>query len=173
VEVYSPPLQAGASQSIGREERTMRRMWTDSGRCWGIVLAGLALLGGMLPTTVALGQTFDLTATIPRNGATLNISTGEVTLTVNVTCSEDAIIEFAECFADQEFGRTNAEASGSTGGQTCTAGEITPITVTLETDFGILKVGATSVGCTVCGFTATDDFACDEAGATANLKRTR
>jgi hypothetical protein len=147
----------------------MRRLWEESGRFWMILLAGLALMSWMMPTQMALGQT--LTVTIPNQNATLSRSTGNVTLTANVTCSEDATIDFIECSAEQRFGRTDAFADGEIDEDTpCVAGEITSITVILEPGFGSLKNGPTSVGCFACLL----DFAfCDDGGRSLNLRSTR
>ena len=118
----------------------MRRMREDSGRFWMILLAGLALMGGMLPTQMALAQDFELTVTVPEQQATVSRSTGEMTLTVNVTCNQDGTIDFVECFAEQFFGRTGAAADGETEGPTSyAAGEITPIMLVLGSVFGAFK----------------------------------
>ena len=151
----------------------MRSMWEDSGRFWMMLLAGLALMGGMMPTQMALAQEPQpFTLSIPNQRATLSRSTGEVTLTVNITCSEETTLDFVFCSAQQNFGRTQAGAFGEEGGPIdCAAEEVTSITLTLEPDFGRLKGGPTSVGCSAC--TSDFDFFCDNVGNSVNLRQTQ
>jgi hypothetical protein len=149
----------------------MRRMREDSGRFWMILLAGLALMGWLMPTPVALAQNF--TVTLPRLG-TVDTSTGEVTLTVEVTCNVATNIDGVFCSALQIFGRTHfAEAFGFTDVNTsCAAGDVTSVTVVLEPEIffgGTMLPGPTIVNCEAC----TNVGSCDEVNGSVNLIRTR
>src|SRR5262245_45164809 len=116
---------------MGLGERTMRRMREDRGRFGMMLLAGLALMGWLMPTTMALGQEEPaLTLTLPEQG-TVNSSTGEVTLIVNVTCNQDALIGLVECNAAQLFGRKqSAQVFGvNEDAISCVEGQTIPIPV--------------------------------------------
>jgi hypothetical protein len=132
----------------------MKRMSKESGKFWLIILASIGLIGWMMPTEAALGQDFEIDIDI-QNKATLNKNTGDITLNLDVTCTEDGTVRDVFCSAFQQFGRTQASAfTFIFANVTCEAGEVTTVPLTLTTNFGEFKPGPTPVGCTV--------FACSQ-----------
>jgi len=130
----------------------MRRMREDRGRFGMMLLAGLALMGWLMPTTMALGQEEPaLTLTLPQKG-TVNSSTGEVTLIVDVTCNQDTLIGLVECNAFQVVGRTHSSQlfGANEVAISCGEGQTISIPVLLEpgTSSGnIMQPGPTPVSC--------------------------
>jgi len=139
----------------------------------------------MLTIGIAISPAIKVSAGVPGGGTTdlfdINIentgsidkSTGQVTLTVEITCLEDIVIDGSGCQAIQISGRNFYQGFGFTDfneedGE-CSAGEVLTIPVTLFPDTGVPKKGPTSVGCDA--FACTPGFGeCGSEGTGANVK---